>query len=207
MFNSITNVKQREKFIRLLGVLVAAATTVPEGKTAPVGYALLKKEDAEKMAAAEPTFISINPNVAPDAKGNVQVAALAAGMAALQASQVAPAADASASAGDASAETQIFTIDTNVPLPNIQRGGGGGGNRESKYPFSKLELPEGAAFGGSFFVKTTPKAFASTISAQNRKYKGQRKFTIRTVTENGVQGVRVWRIPVPAPKPETTPAK
>lgn len=200
MFKTITNVKQREKFIRLLGLLVAAATVIPEGATAPVGFALLKKEDAEKMLAAEPSFISINPNIAPDAKGNVQVGAMPEGIAALQASQAiaAPVAGTVAAPAGSTApvETATFTIQTDVPLPVIQRGGGG--NRESKYPFAKLDV------GNSFFVKSTPKAFASTISGQNRKGKGMtppRKFTLRAVNEGGVQGVRVWRV-----GPAATPA-
>lgn len=194
MFASVTNTMKNKKLVRLLGLLVQAATVVPAGATAPVGFALIDKKDADLMVQSEPTFVSINPNVAPDADGKVQVAALPAGIAAFNATQASAAAAPAAGASQPATAT-TFTIDKNVQMPVVQRGGG---KRESKYPFASLELPEGQAFGDSFFVASTPTKFASTLSGQNRKYKGSRKFALRAVTENGVSGVRVWRIALPA---------
>ena len=207
MFTSVKNRMKRDKLIRLLGFLVQAATVIPEGATAPVGFALIPEKDAKELVAAEPTFVSINPSVPANAEGKVQVAALAAGIADFQAAQtpavpaVGTAAPTDGSQAAAPAATSEFAISSDIPLPSIQRGGG---VRESKYPFSKLEI------GQSFFVKSTPKAFASTISGQNRKFAKstpKRKFTLRAVTENGVNGVRVWRMAVEAAAPPaSTPA-
>src|ERR1051326_77120 len=207
MFTSVKNKMKRDKLIRLLGFLVQAATVVPEGATAPVGFALIPEKDAKELIAAEPTFVSVNPNgfgagVAVNADGKVQAAALAAGITAYQASQTPAAGAAAAPAGSAPAGTEAsagaastgteFAISSDIPLPAINRGGGA--VRESKYPFAKLEI------GQSFFVAgTTTKGFGSTINGQNRKFSKtapKRKFTLRAVTEGGVAGVRVGRIAV-----------
>ena len=74
-------------------------------------------------------------------------------------------------------------IDKNVPCPPQQRRGG----RPFKYPFPELEV------GDSFFVaKKTTATFASTVSSA-RKRLGITLVT-RTVEEDGVSGVRVWRV-------------
>lgn len=109
-----------------------------------------------------------------------------------------------------------FTIESDVALPEVKRGGGGGrkGPRGSKYPFDTMEN------GQSFFVPATAemenpaKTLASTASTFAKKYatengtreitrKGEtktvpnydytRKFVVRAVEENGTRGARVWR--------------
>ena len=67
-------------------------------------------------------------------------------------------------------------IDQNVPLPQKNTFGA------LKYPFRKMEI------GDSFFI---PNRSSTGISTDIYKPK---KFTMRAVTENGVKGVRVWRI-------------
>jgi hypothetical protein len=73
-----------------------------------------------------------------------------------------------------------FEIDKNVPLPpNAGKPGGG------KYPWASMEI------GDSFFA---PGKVGARVATAGKRGGGQSKFTIRTVTENGVRGVRVWRI-------------
>ena len=72
-------------------------------------------------------------------------------------------------------------IDKNLPIPTKA------GNRVSKYPWSSLEV------GDSFFVAgTTVKTFAGVV-ANARKTRNLQLVT-RTVDEDGVTGVRVWRV-------------
>ena len=65
-----------------------------------------------------------------------------------------------------------FRIDQNVPIPARKT--------DRKYPFATMEI------GESFFL-------AGKSDIQYHSYK-PRKFVKRVVTENGVKGVRVWRI-------------
>ena len=64
-------------------------------------------------------------------------------------------------------------IDDNVPMPT----------RPKKHPLGQLEI------GQSYFVAGMP----SNNVTGNFVYHRPKKFTVRTVTENGVNGVRVWR--------------
>lgn len=73
-----------------------------------------------------------------------------------------------------------FTPQSNIPIPRIR-------TNQAKYPWDKMWV------GASFFV---PGASPSGMSA-TMKYAAKKrgwKFTRRTVVENGVKGVRVWRI-------------
>jgi len=103
-----------------------------------------------------------------------------------------------------------FVIDTGIPIPTISGRGGRAG--VSIYPFDKMEV------GNSFFVPKAAKNLASTISSANARYatpeldangqpvmrqdkkgndvpktKMTRQFVVRSVTENGVSGSRIWR--------------
>lgn len=71
-------------------------------------------------------------------------------------------------------------IDKNVPLTTHRRG------RARKYPFSSMEV------GDSFFVPGKSTLGISGSVSQARKAFGG-SYATRTVTENGVSGVRVWR--------------
>lgn len=68
-------------------------------------------------------------------------------------------------------------IDRNIPLPTSGRGG------VKKYPFGDMNIGDSCFIAGS-----TSGQMSSRVS-----YYRPKKFTIRTVIENGVNGVRVWR--------------
>lgn len=78
-----------------------------------------------------------------------------------------------------------FTIDQGIPLPSKAR--------SSKYPFADMSV------GDSFFIaessdQTTFRAKSSVYSAMTKYAKATgTKYTIRSVSENGVNGLRVWR--------------
>lgn len=83
----------------------------------------------------------------------------------------------------------MIKIDKNVPMPEKNRPG-----RKPKYPFREMQV------GDSFFVPR-PEA-RSTKQHRALLYKAAGKYrlrkpgfsvVIRPVTENGVEGVRVWR--------------
>lgn len=71
-----------------------------------------------------------------------------------------------------------FEIDDDVPLSSAHR---------RKYPYRDLRI------GQSFFVPDATHQLISGSMHPAKKRLG-RKFTARTVTENGVKGVRVWRV-------------
>ena len=71
-----------------------------------------------------------------------------------------------------------FKIDRNVPIP--PKSGAGA----KKYHFEKMEIGD-----STFIVGKTMNVFGGTL-AHYRPL----KFSARTVTENGVKGVRVWRV-------------
>lgn len=206
-FATVTNKMKREKLVRILAAVVAASIQVPPT------FAMVPKKDAEELATLEPTFILINPSVAPvGKKEEVQVFATPAGVAASQAEAAAnpPAASAPAST-DANATQETFEILSGIPLPVNKRGPGS--SRESKYPFAKLEVGQSFQVAGS-----TVKAFASTISIQNKKGKAEGKhFTVRAITAGQpvvpgstvlakADGVIVFRMPNKTVAAPATPA-
>lgn len=67
-------------------------------------------------------------------------------------------------------------IDKNIPPPAR--------NRREKYPFKDMGV------GDSFFCQ---RARSASILNCARKYRPW-TFTTRTVVENGVRGIRTWRI-------------
>lgn len=70
----------------------------------------------------------------------------------------------------------LYTIEKGIPIPQRKM--------DAKYPFKEMEV------GDSFFTTGTP---ASYISLHTRLLK-PKKFSCRTVVENGVKGLRIWRI-------------
>lgn len=70
----------------------------------------------------------------------------------------------------------FYRIQKNVPIPQNKIA--------SKYPFKDMEI------GDSFFASGIPATYISLHSRMLRPM----KFSCRTVTENGVRGLRVWRI-------------
>lgn len=65
-------------------------------------------------------------------------------------------------------------IQKGLPTPN---------KRLNRYPFAKMEV------GDSFFAPLTPSASILTSARRHLP----KRFTTRSVVENGVRGVRVWR--------------
>jgi hypothetical protein len=78
-----------------------------------------------------------------------------------------------------------ITIDKNVPIPERVWGKNG---RVSKYPFRDMKL------GDSFFIPRTTSARFTPNICQFKKLNPKFNFTVRTVVEKKVPGVRVWRI-------------
>ena len=74
----------------------------------------------------------------------------------------------------------MFDVDDNVPMPTK------GAPGWKKYPFAEMEV------GHSFFAPL-PSTMLSNASINWGKAHG-RRFSVRKVTENGVQGARVWRV-------------
>jgi hypothetical protein len=73
-----------------------------------------------------------------------------------------------------------YVIDKGVPLPK-------NGSANAVYPWSEMEV------GDSFFAAgKTAKTLSVAASSQRRRYGG--KYIVRSVTENGVSGARVWRV-------------
>ena len=78
-----------------------------------------------------------------------------------------------------------YKIEDGVPMPQCV----GGLGRKAKYPYRQLEV------GQSFFWPNIRVQSASTSACNTARRIGNGvKFACRNVTENGVKGVRVWRI-------------
>lgn len=72
-----------------------------------------------------------------------------------------------------------FPVDDHIPLPNDI-------GRRAKYPWKEM------AVGHSFFVPGMPDSIRKGLpSAAGR---ANIKIATRTVSENGVTGIRVWRV-------------
>jgi hypothetical protein len=70
----------------------------------------------------------------------------------------------------------MFKISKDIPAPSRRR--------FHLYPFQTLEV------GESFFV---PNGYIQLAGSANTRY-APKRFTARTRTEEGVKGIRVWRI-------------
>lgn len=72
-------------------------------------------------------------------------------------------------------------IDTGIPLPEPR-------GRIAKYPWREMQP------GDSFFVPgKAPSSFGGSKNGACKSIPGS-KWTCRAVTENGIKGVRVWRV-------------
>lgn len=78
----------------------------------------------------------------------------------------------------------MFKIDDGIPVAPVQK--------TSKYPVADLEV------GQSFFVPLDGKTSTGIQGALNSAAKPERakgkSFVTRTITEDGVEGVRIWRV-------------
>lgn len=76
----------------------------------------------------------------------------------------------------------MIQIDKGVPIPPHVRGQGA-----PKYPWREMEI------GDSFFVSDRHRRSISAAASSARQHRGH-QFATRSVTENGVDGIRVWRV-------------
>lgn len=82
-------------------------------------------------------------------------------------------------------ERDIFGIERRAPeVIEINRGLPPPRGRRSKYPFREMEI------GDSFFA---PGSSVIGIHGCARRHRPM-KFTCRSLVENGIAGIRVWRI-------------
>jgi hypothetical protein len=76
-------------------------------------------------------------------------------------------------------DDEMVSIEGNKAIPDADVG------RRRRYPWKEMKV------GDSFFSKA--KGFETLASRANRVY-FPRKWTWRTVTEEGVKGIRAWRV-------------
>jgi hypothetical protein len=75
----------------------------------------------------------------------------------------------------------MFQIEKDLPVPDVISG------RRAKYPWRRMEV------GDSFFTPETSRSGLSGAKRHAEKATGF-KFTCSTRVENGIKGVRVWRV-------------
>ncbi len=79
----------------------------------------------------------------------------------------------------------MFNIEKNVPVPFKN-------TPTALYPFRQMEI------GDSFFIPLKEgdvmQMLQSRVAATARTVLGPKKISTRCVTENGVKGLRVWRV-------------
>lgn len=179
-----------------LATLVAATLADP-------GYMTLHPDSVSKLVASGDA--TVNPNVAPNDKGEVQVKATAKALAAAQTPVEAPATD-----GDVKYAVELEY--EAAPLPKVSRGRQAGG---MKYPFEQLVLAGQDGPKQFFVVGADMKKFSTTVGFANRKFSSEdpngevkngphgerreRKYDRKFMGKNDVngrqeKGVRVWRI-------------
>lgn len=78
--------------------------------------------------------------------------------------------------------TTLIPVDQGVPIPDSRFQWFGG----TRYPFKQMEV------GDSFFVPG--KTIQDLKGPLNYASCDCRRFTTRRVTENGITGLRIWRI-------------
>ncbi len=74
-----------------------------------------------------------------------------------------------------------YDIEEGIDIPMVTR-------RKSKYPWANMEI------GHTFFVPDASKKQTITSSAYRFGKQHGMKFTVREVNEEGVAGIRVWRV-------------
>ena len=76
-------------------------------------------------------------------------------------------------------------VDSNIPIPRV---------RSSTYPFHTMEIGDSVFYplNGATAIDRHPAYMAAaTIQKRHADY----RFTGRTVIENDVRGIRIWRVP------------
>lgn len=169
MFDTVKNKIQKHGLLAMLQHIVA-------GTQSAAGFAFAPKAEAEKLAKAEPTFVTLDESVTNE-QGQIKAVASQVAIDALQA-----ASNGAGVTGEAKktaappVEAQIVTLTT---LPDVMRGG----KKSDSYPFDKLNVfPQE---GNAFFIAATDakpnpaKNLASTVASATKRYKGERVFTVR----------------------------
>ena len=82
-----------------------------------------------------------------------------------------------------------MTIDKHVPLPAIRTYARKGG--DLKYPFRDMVPGDSAFFPGE---NKRDKQHPAFMAARNYVKRLGWRMTLRTVTEDGVKGIRIWRV-------------
>lgn len=80
-------------------------------------------------------------------------------------------------------------IEKNIPVPRQIRSA----HSLYKYPFHLLDEGDSVFIAKSYADPKSIRAALSNRTRQDRDLLG-RKFTTRSVTENGVEGLRIWRL-------------
>lgn len=198
LYSTVTNALSRKKLIRQLGEVVAG--------TKAAGYAYILKADADKLLAADTTLVTLDATGTLNAKGEIAVAATTAGVTAYEANKPAE----TAAVARVVTPAQPFELETNVPLPEYRRGGGG-----SAYPVDTLEIGQALFVADVAATDTTPavdahKVLSSVAATANRKYKGSspvRFFSVRgKQTKGDKTGARIWRVEPPVASTVAAPA-
>ncbi len=79
----------------------------------------------------------------------------------------------------------LLPVDKGLPIPTNKTGGMGG---KRKYPFEEMD------YGDSFFAPVPYRTIHSAIWSRHNRPNNPKRYTARKTTENGIKGVRVWRI-------------
>ena len=76
-----------------------------------------------------------------------------------------------------------YKIDKDIPIPITKRRG-----RPTKYPFAKMDVGDSVFFPGERIKGNAYMAAINYASGRDVRFKS------RTVIEDGVEGIRVWRV-------------
>lgn len=75
----------------------------------------------------------------------------------------------------------MIDIDKGVPMPETR-------GRPVRYPFESMEV------GDSFFCSGGTMRTTRTRTSEASRRLAPKRFSARAVEENGVKGIRVWRV-------------
>jgi hypothetical protein len=88
---------------------------------------------------------------------------------------------------------ETFEVDTDVPIPPVKKRGG---RSKDIYPWSTMKLNESFHVGKTEELPYPAKKMNSSVSSANKRFQGDRRFSVRTVDETDPKGpgVRVFRV-------------
>lgn len=83
---------------------------------------------------------------------------------------------------------QQIEVETDIPIPGF--------GARTKTSLARNPVFDGMKVGDSFFIIKWNKSFLSSVHYARLVAESRTgfKFTTRALTENGVEGVRVWRV-------------